>query len=138
VVDDGPVNRLLAVRILEKKGFQVHAADNASKAMALMLEQPFDLVFMDVQMPEMDGLEATRLIRKGEGPGKHLPIVAMTAHALKSDRDRCLASGMDGYISKPFKPEELLSAVEDFALMGAQSGPLVLCESSGPAHEGEP
>jgi CheY-like chemotaxis protein len=123
VVDDGPVNRLLAVRTLEKKGFVVRAVDNAPEALAILRDHQFDLVLMDIQMPEMDGFEATRVIRDRESMGGHLPIVAMTAHAMKEDRDRCLAAGMDGYVAKPFKPEELLDAIQSLVHADAQLGP---------------
>jgi len=123
VVDDGPVNRLLAVRTLEKKGFVVRAVDSASEALVILQDQHFDLVLMDIQMPEMNGFEATRLIRDRESTGGHLPIVAMTAHAMKEDRDRCLAAGMDGYVAKPFKPEELLDAIQELVHVDAQPGP---------------
>jgi PAS domain S-box-containing protein len=126
VVEDNPVNQQLAARLLEKQGHQVALAGNGREALA-KLKNPgplegrpgdshagFDLVLMDVQMPEMDGLEATAAIRKQEeASGKHLPIVAMTAHALKGDRERCMAAGMDSYVAKPIHPEQLFNAIED-------------------------
>ena len=100
IVEDNPVNQTLAVRLLEKRGHSAVVADNGRKALAVIEQQEFDLVLMDVQMPEMDGLDATAAIRQKElTTGKHLPIIAMTAHAMKGDQERCLAAGMDGYVS---------------------------------------
>ena len=83
-------------------------AGNGKEALAVLERQSFDLVFMDVQMPEMDGLEATAAIRdKEKRSGKHLPVIAMTAHAMVGDRERCLAAGMDDYLTKPIRPDEL-------------------------------
>jgi len=96
------VNQALILRLLEKEGHQATLARNGGEAAAPASTGRFDVVFMDVQMPEMDGLAATAAIRQRERlMGGHLPIVAMTAHALKGDRERCLAAGMDGYIAKP-------------------------------------
>jgi two-component system sensor histidine kinase/response regulator len=113
VVEDNAVNQRLAVRLLEKQGHEVDVAANGREALAkLAAGPPFDLALMDVQMPEMDGLEATAAIRREEErTGRHLPILAMTAHALKGDRERCLAAGMDGYVSKPLHPEELYAGL---------------------------
>jgi len=103
----------VAVRLLEKHGYTVEVAQNGREAVDKMRLGHFDVVLMDVQMPEMDGFEATAAIRNVEKQGgNHVPIIAMTAHALKGDRERCLAAGMDGYISKPFKIEELLALME--------------------------
>ncbi len=108
VADDSPTNRVVAARLLEKQGHYVVAVEHGGLAVAAVQESEFDFVLMDVQMPEMDGLEATAAIRARErGTGKHVPIVALTAHAMDGDRDRCLRAGMDGYLAKPFKPEEL-------------------------------
>ncbi|HZU42066.1 MAG TPA: response regulator, partial [Terriglobales bacterium] len=113
LAEDNLVNRMVAVRLLEKSGHLVEVAENGHEAVAKLQLRDFDLVLMDVQMPEMDGLEATAAIRNLEKrTGNHVPIIAMTAHALKGDRERCLAAGMDGYISKPFKLEELLDQIE--------------------------
>ena len=90
-------------------------AKNGRVALRLLSEQPFDLILMDVQMPEMDGFEATALIRALEKrTGRHIPIIAMTAHAMAGDRERCLAAGMDGYISKPVTASALLEQVKHF------------------------
>jgi len=113
LAEDNPVNQKLAVRLLEKQGHTIAVAADGKAAVEMVEHQPFDVVLMDVQMPEMDGFEATAAIREHEkASGHHIPIIAMTAHALKGDRERCLAAGMDGYISKPFKVEELLANLE--------------------------
>jgi CheY-like chemotaxis protein len=105
---------MLAQRILEKAGHKVVVADNGREGVAMLAEQPFDVVLMDVQMPEMDGFEAAKAIRALEREsGAHVPIIAMTAYAMTGDRERCLEAGMDGYISKPIRARELLSAVEN-------------------------
>jgi PAS domain S-box-containing protein len=113
VVEDNLVNQRLAVRLIEKQGYSAVAANSGREALAALTRQNFDLVLMDVQMPDMDGFEATRAIREREHDnGKHLPIVAMTAHAMQGDRERCLLAGMDGYVAKPIKSKELYSAIE--------------------------
>jgi len=113
VAEDNPVNQLLMVRLLEKRGFQVVVAGNGRAALAAISQQNFDIVLMDVQMPELDGLEATRILRQTEGSsGKGLPVVAMTAHAMQGDRDRCLAAGMSAYVSKPVRPDELFQVID--------------------------
>jgi two-component system sensor histidine kinase/response regulator len=113
LVEDNPVNQKLAVALLEKRGFAVTTAGNGKVALAALEREPFDLVLMDVQMPEMDGLEATSAIRQGEkSTGRHVPIIAMTAHALKGDQERCLAAGMDAYVSKPIRTSELFETIE--------------------------
>jgi two-component system sensor histidine kinase/response regulator len=108
LAEDNTVNQRLATRLLEKRGHRVTVANNGQEAIALLEHSSYDLVFMDVQMPLIDGIEATRMIRKREtGTGVHLPIVALTAHAIKGDQERCEAAGMDGYLAKPIRPEEL-------------------------------
>jgi CheY-like chemotaxis protein len=102
LAEDNLVNQRVAVGILKKRGHSVETVLNGSDAIAAVAAHQFDLVLMDVQLPGMDGLEATAAIRQRElGTSQHVPIVAMTAHAMKGDRDRCLAAGMDGYLSKP-------------------------------------
>ena len=114
LAEDNLVNQTLAVRLLEKHGYAVDVAGNGRDALAKLDLESFDLVLMDVQMPEMDGFEATAAIRKAEkASGKHLPIVAMTAHAMTGDRERCLAAGMDAYIAKPIRAQELFKVVDD-------------------------
>jgi two-component system, sensor histidine kinase and response regulator len=108
VAEDNLVNQLLATRLLEKRGHHVTIASNGKEAVAALDAGVFDLVFMDVQMPEMDGLEATAAVRKKEtATEKHQPIIALTAHAMKLDQERCLAAGMDGYLTKPIRTQEL-------------------------------
>jgi protein-histidine pros-kinase len=110
LVEDNEINRLLAKKMLGHAGHQVTIAENGQKALDRLLEQPFDLVFMDIQMPEMDGLEATATIRANPA-WRHLPVIAMTAHAMTGDRERFLAAGMDDYISKPIHIDEVKAAI---------------------------
>jgi PAS domain S-box-containing protein len=113
LAEDNPVNQMLAVRFLEKRGYSVVVAGNGREAVERLAGGRFDLVIMDVQMPEMDGFEAAREIRAGETrTGAHVPIIAVTAHAMHGDRERCLAAGMDGYISKPLRVEELFAEID--------------------------
>jgi len=113
VADDNPANRLLAARILEKRGHVVSQAADGREALAMAEREKLDVVVMDAQMPDMDGLQATREIRALEKATEtHLPIIALTAWAMSGDRERCLAAGMDGYISKPINAQELLTLVE--------------------------
>jgi CheY-like chemotaxis protein len=108
VAEDNSVNQLLMTRLLEKRGHHVALAANGREAVEAIGKERYDLVFMDMQMPEMDGLEATATIREREkGHGIHLAVIALTAHAMKGDRERCLAAGMDDYLSKPIGVEEL-------------------------------
>jgi CheY-like chemotaxis protein len=101
------------VRLLEKRGHRVTVAANGREAVAAVRREPFDLVLMDVQMPEMDGFEATAAIRQAEvSTGAHLPVFAMTAHTMKGDAERCLAAGMDGHLPKPVRPAELYAIVD--------------------------
>jgi CheY-like chemotaxis protein/HPt (histidine-containing phosphotransfer) domain-containing protein len=116
LAEDNLVNQRVALHILRKANHSVHAVVNGREAVEALEREPFDLVLMDVQMPEMDGFEATDAIRTREKiSGKHMPIVAMTAHAMAGDRDRCLAAGMDEYISKPVHGPDLLRLLQKFA-----------------------
>ena len=116
LAEDNSVNQQVARRILQKRGYSVVIANNGVEALQMLERQPFDLILMDVQMPQMDGFEATAVIRETEKVTKtRVPIIALTAHAIKGDKERCLAAGMDGYISKPIRGEELLSLVEHYS-----------------------
>ena len=136
LAEDNITNQKVAVKLLERQGHRVDAVANGLEALRALRERPYDLVLMDVQMPEMDGFEATKQVRRpGSGVrNPRIPIIAMTAHAMKGDRERCLEAGMDDYVSKPIQPEALAaaiarwegpepeeSAVEDPALPAAQS-----------------
>ncbi|MBV9266579.1 MAG: response regulator, partial [Acidobacteriaceae bacterium] len=113
LAEDNPVNQKLACKLLEKRGHSVVVAENGREALDCLEATLFDLILMDVSMPELDGLAATEAIRLRErDTGKHIPIIAMTAHAMNGDRERCLAAGMDSYISKPVKADELVEAIE--------------------------
>ncbi len=113
VVEDNLVNQKVITAILKKRGYESVIAPNGSEAIELLRQRDFDVVLMDVQMPVLDGLEATRLIRQNPR-WRHLPIIAMTAHAMTGDRERCLAAGMNGYIAKPVNPSHLISTVESY------------------------
>ncbi|MGA8939699.1 MAG: response regulator [Acidobacteriaceae bacterium] len=114
LAEDNPVNQTLAMRILQKLGHNVHVVNNGREALERSQAEEFDVILMDVQMPEMDGLEATTAIRDAEGStGKHVPIVAMTAHAMKGDKEKCLSAGMDGYLSKPIRVDGLKQALAE-------------------------
>jgi len=123
LAEDNVVNQRLALAILEKRGHVVVVAKDGNEALASIEREPFDLVFMDVQMPEMSGFDATAHIRRKEKiTGVHLPIIAMTAHAMKGDRERCLAGGMDGYVSKPIEVSELFRAIDEALAGHSQEG----------------
>ena len=114
LAEDNRVNQLLMLRLLEARGHQVVVVNDGHAALVALETQDFDLILMDIQMPEMDGLEATRIIRDRERTGRRsAPIIAMTAHAMKGDRDKCIEAGMDGYVSKPVQPEELFETIAD-------------------------
>ncbi len=113
LADDNAVNCHLTARLLSGKGHRVSVVNSGAAALARFRQESFDVILMDVQMPEMDGLTAAARIREYEcATGKRVPIIAMTANAMKGDRDQCLAAGMDDYIGKPFQPEELFAKVE--------------------------
>ncbi|MGA7853129.1 MAG: response regulator [Candidatus Acidiferrales bacterium] len=113
LAEDNPVNQEVAVHLIERRGHSVIVAENGRQAIEALERHKFDLVLMDVQMPEMGGLEATRIIREKEkASGQHLPIIAMTAHAMQGDREHCLEAGMDGYLAKPIDPKTFLQTVE--------------------------
>jgi len=114
LAEDDPINQEVAVGVLKKRGHQITVADNGKAAIQLLEEQTFDLVLMDVQMPEMGGYETTKIIRDGENEkiNSKIPIIAMTAHAMKGDRERCLETGMDDYVSKPINAKVLFKTID--------------------------
>jgi signal transduction histidine kinase/CheY-like chemotaxis protein len=113
LAEDNAMNKKLATRLLEKRGHIIHSVSNGREALEALEQAHFDVILMDVQMPVMDGWMATQAIRERErGTAEHIPIVALTAHAMKHDQEQCLAAGMDGFLSKPFQPAELYRAVE--------------------------
>ncbi len=122
LAEDNLVNQQLAVRLLSKRGHKVVVANNGREALAALKTEPFDVVLMDVQMPEMDGYEATAAIRRLEqSSATHVPIIAMTAYAMKGDRERCLEMGMDSYISKPIRAQELFESIETIVPAATQT-----------------
>ena len=131
LAEDNLVNQKLAVRMLEKLGHRVTVVGNGKEALAALERQTFDLAFMDVQMPEMGGFEATGIVREQEKKsGRRLPIVAMTAHAMKGDRERCLEAGMDGYLAKPVQAKELHEAIVAAVSGISQAKPLPATEKA--------
>jgi CheY-like chemotaxis protein len=124
VAEDNPVSQRVAARLLEKRGYRVAVARDGREALERLARERFDAVLMDVQMPGMSGMEATTAIRRTEKEtGGHLRIIAMTAHAMKGDRERCLAAGMDAYVSKPVRAEELETALAGLP-SGGPAGPI--------------
>ncbi len=117
LAEDNPVNQKLATRLLQKMGHTVTVAHNGRQAVEAYVRDHYDLILMDVQMPEMDGFEATAAIREREKTqdSKPIPIIAMTAHAMAGDRERCLDAGMDGYVAKPIKMQEIFNAIENLS-----------------------
>jgi PAS domain S-box-containing protein len=135
VAEDNSVNQRLILRLLEKRGHRVTLAENGREAVDALGKADFDLVFMDVQMPEMDGLEATAAIRAAEqGRGTHQQIIALTAHAMEGDREKCLAAGMDAYLSKPIQPKELDDVLQNCKASRQSTGPVV--ERGAPTLDG--
>jgi PAS domain S-box-containing protein len=130
LAEDNPMNQKLAVRLLEKQGHTVVVANNGREALEAMYGEravgPFDAILMDVQMPEMDGLEAAAEIRRREcAAGGHVPMIAMTAHAMKGDESRCLTAGMDAYVPKPVKPDALFAVLERLVPVATESAPTI-------------
>jgi CheY-like chemotaxis protein len=127
LAEDNAVNMKIACHVLEKQGHHVTVAGDGRQALNALDQTPFDVVLMDVQMPEMDGFETTGAIRARErGTGIHLPIIAMTSHAMQGDRERCIAAGMDDYISKPLEIKELIELLEKFSEAARQEAGGVL------------
>ena len=134
LVEDNAVNQMLAVRLLEKRGHRVTMVNNGVEALAILEREKFDLVLMDVEMPEMDGFAATAAIREREKlTGQHLPIIAMTAHAMKDDRERCFIAGMDDYVSKPIDAFKLMETIETLLHRAPAPGSLAAREPSHPS-----
>jgi PAS domain S-box-containing protein len=131
LAEDNPVNQRLAVRIMEKWGHSVTVVGNGRKALETWAKEDFDLILMDVQMPEMSGLEATEAIREREKTSaRRIPIIAMTAHAMEGDREKCLAVGMDQYVTKPIDQKRLFEVVEAFCVVRPHSESLSMNQSS--------
>ena len=121
-MDDNAINQKVAARILQQIGYQPDLAGNGREALDALEQKPYDLVFMDVMMPEMDGLEATRAIRERQKNSAAHPnfssritVIAMTAHAMQGDRENCLAAGMDDYLAKPIRPKDIRGMIEKWA-----------------------
>ena len=124
LVEDNAINQILAQRLIRKRGHNIVVANNGREALAALESERFDLILMDIQMPEMSGLEVTAAIRRKEkDTGEHIPIVATTASAMKEDKERCLEAGMDGYISKPIEREILFETIDrvDGLFQGSQA-----------------
>jgi CheY-like chemotaxis protein/HPt (histidine-containing phosphotransfer) domain-containing protein len=137
LAEDNALNRRLAIALLQKRGHHIAATENGQEALDVLERENFDLVLMDVQMPVLDGLDAIRAIRaKEQSSGSHLPIIALTAHAMKGDRERCLAAGADEYVTKPIRTPDLLAAID--RATNAKAGPANItppvpaAESAGP------
>jgi CheY-like chemotaxis protein len=114
LAEDNIINQKVATGIVEKMGHSVRIAGDGTEVLSIMDTESFDVILMDVQMPNMDGFDATRTIREREKlSGSHIPIIAMTAYAMKGDREKCLEVGMDGYVSKPINVNELEQALDD-------------------------
>lgn len=136
VVEDNEVNQMVAVRILDKLGYRTDVAANGLEAVDAHASRTFDAILMDCQMPEMDGYEATGAIRRAEAvTGKHTPIIAMTANAMQGDREKCLAAGMDDYISKPIRREDLVATLRRFISVPTSSGADLGRSNQAEAHE---
>jgi CheY-like chemotaxis protein len=121
LAEDNRVNQLLVVRLLQARGHKVVVVGDGQAALDAIEKESFDLILMDIQMPELDGLEATRILREREQRGlRSAPIIAMTAHAMKGDRDKCIEAGMTGYISKPIQPDQLFELMEEVMAQAAE------------------
>jgi CheY-like chemotaxis protein len=123
LAEDNPVNQKVGRRLLERLGYDVDIVGNGREAVAAVRDTCYAAVLMDCQMPEMDGYEAAREIRRGEAAGAHLPIIAMTAAAMDDDRTRCLEAGMDGYVAKPFRPADLEEVLDGLGLGHTAAAP---------------
>jgi len=135
LADDSPVNQEVALGLLEYKGYEVRIANNGREVIAAIHDEPFALVLMDLEMPEIDGFEATAAIRAYEAEiGRSIPIIAMTAHATHATQQRCREAGMIGHISKPVDPQKLFQAIEEALARqaGPTAGPTFHVELQGP------
>ena len=128
VAEDNPVNQILAMRMLERLGYRAEVAGNGHEALDAVARRRYDAVLMDCQMPELDGYEATRQIRRYENGASHVPIIAMTAHSMPGDREKCIAAGMDDYVTKPIRAAALGEALA--RTVGESTGPAQLREAS--------
>ena len=134
VAEDNPTNQTLVAALLEQRGHHVSMVGNGRLAVERAAQQPFDVILMDVQMPEMGGLEATAAIRAAERQsGGHVPIVALTARAMTGDREQCLAAGMDAYVPKPIRSEELFAAIDAIVGSPTSAAPTTPTTSGRPA-----
>jgi CheY-like chemotaxis protein len=120
LAEDNPVNQLVARAMLERAGCVVHVAANGEEAVRMSADDAFDVIFMDCQMPTLDGYAATAAIRRREGDAQRTPIVAMTANAMPGDRERCISAGMDDYIAKPIDDAVLTTALAKWAVRPPQ------------------
>jgi CheY-like chemotaxis protein len=121
LAEDHAINQKVVVSLLERSGHQVEVVANGLHAVEAVISSDFDLVLMDVQMPVMDGFEAVAAIRRAEqASGRHIPMIALTAHAMKGDRERCLSGGFDGYLSKPVRVDSFLAAIESISSRGSR------------------
>ncbi len=134
LAEDNAVNQQVAVFMLQARGYQVDVVGNGKEALDALERAPYDLVLMDCQMPEMDGLEATAQIRRREGAARHMPIIALTAHALRGEREKCIAAGMDDYLAKPITPDALYATLRHWLPKTSESAP----ESPAPPVEASP
>ncbi|HLW95056.1 MAG TPA: ATP-binding protein, partial [Solirubrobacteraceae bacterium] len=135
VVEDSPVNRLVTVHVLERCGFRVHVVNDGREALEALGTQAYEAVLMDCQMPEVDGYEATRELRRREKGDHRTPVIAMTAHAMSGDRERCLEAGMDDYIAKPVRSQALVTVLRKWIPAAAANG-LPDGTSAQPANDG--
>jgi CheY-like chemotaxis protein/HPt (histidine-containing phosphotransfer) domain-containing protein len=137
LAEDNAVNRRLAIALLQKRGHRIAATENGQEALDVLERENFDLVLMDVQMPVLDGFDAIRAIRaKEQSSGSHLPIIALTAHAMKGDRERCLAAGADEYVTKPIRIPDLLAAID--RATNAKASPANTAPPMPPSHSAGP